>query len=168
MTEAQIAEKMVVRSRGNAHDTAHFMRVWAWARTVGMLEGLDEKTQFILEAASIVHDIACPLCREKYGSADGKLQEKESPPLVKEFFSGTDVPDEYVERISFLAAHHHTCDGIDGADYAILLEADFLVNAADGGYGPQSVRRFHDRVARTASEKRLIREAFRLEESPAL
>ena len=32
----------------------------------------------ILEIAAIVHDIACPLCREKYGRADGYLQEQES------------------------------------------------------------------------------------------
>jgi len=43
--------------------------------------------------AAIVHDIACPLCRIKYGNTNGKVQE------------------------------------VEGADYQILLEADFIVNA---------------------------------------
>lgn len=32
------------------------------------------------------------------------------------------------ERVSYLVGHHHTYDHIDGMDYQILVEADFLVN----------------------------------------
>ena len=48
------------------------------AKTIGELEGLDRHTQEVLELAAVVHDIACPLCREKYGNASGKNQERES------------------------------------------------------------------------------------------
>ena len=48
----------------------------------------------------MVHDIACPLCREKYGDADGKHQELESPPLVEAFFAELPVARPDVERIS--------------------------------------------------------------------
>ena len=34
-----------------------------------------------------------------------------------------------VERICYLIGHHHTYKDVDGADYQLLLEADFLVNA---------------------------------------
>ena len=46
------------------------------------------RSQYILEAAAVIHDIACPLCREKYGNADGKHQEAESEPLVRAFLQG--------------------------------------------------------------------------------
>ena len=46
-------------------------------KTIGELEGIDKDTQFILEVAAIVHDIACPICREKYGNTNGKHQEKD-------------------------------------------------------------------------------------------
>jgi len=36
------------------------------AKITGSLEGIDEKTFDTLEIAAIVHDISCPLCREKY------------------------------------------------------------------------------------------------------
>ena len=61
----KIVNKMIDFYRGNRSDVRHFLKVYAYAQTIGRLEGLDEKTQNTLEIAAIVHDIACPLCREK-------------------------------------------------------------------------------------------------------
>ena len=83
MTTAEIARKMVAYSNGNRHDVNHFMKVWAFAKTIGECEGLNKASQDILEIAAIVHDIACPLCREKYGNTNGKYQELEGPALVR-------------------------------------------------------------------------------------
>ena len=105
------------------------MKVWAFANMIGRKSNLDEKTQQTLDLAAIVHDIACPLCRKKYGNASGKHQEEESEPLVREFFAAFGEEGIDVERIVFLVTHHHTYTDIDGIDHQILLEADFLVNA---------------------------------------
>lgn len=107
------------------------------AKTIGALEGLDKHTQKVLELAAVVHDISCPLCREKYGNTDGKNQELESPLLVEALFDGLPVECSDVERISWLVAHHHTYTNIDGPDHQILLEADFLVNAGESSYHAQ-------------------------------
>lgn len=56
-----ITENMIEYSGGNLHDISHFMKVWAYAKTLCELEGLVGHTQFILETAALVHDIACPL-----------------------------------------------------------------------------------------------------------
>lgn len=85
MLTASVMEKMIACSKGNLHDIDHFLKVWALAKTIGEQEGLDAHTQKLLELAAIVHDIACPLCREKYGDTNGKHQERESPPLVESF-----------------------------------------------------------------------------------
>ena len=85
MTTAEIARKMVSYSNGNRHDVNHFMKVYAFAKTIGECEGLDKAAQDILEIAALVHDIACPLCREKYGNTNGKYQELEGPALVRDF-----------------------------------------------------------------------------------
>ena len=82
---SKIVEKMIEYSEGNLHDINHFMKVWGYAKNIGELEGLDEHTRFILEIAAVTHDIACPLCREKYGNTNGKLQEKEGAELVARF-----------------------------------------------------------------------------------
>ena len=68
MTISELTAKMIAFSEGDFHDISHFLKVWAYAKTIGELEELDAETQFVLESSAIVHDIACPLCREKYGS----------------------------------------------------------------------------------------------------
>ncbi len=124
-----IIRKMIDMSNGNLHDINHFMKVYAFSRMIGLQEGLPEITQTILEATAVIHDIACPLCREKYGNANGKFQEQEGVPLAQSFLSDAELPGEMKERIIYLVGHHHTYAGVDGMDYQILLEADFLVNA---------------------------------------
>ncbi len=79
-------QKMVEFYKGDLHDIDRFLKVWAMTKTIGELEGLDKHAQEILELAAVVHDIACPLCRDKYGDTNGKHQELESPPLVEAFF----------------------------------------------------------------------------------
>ena len=91
MTIAQVMQKMISFSEGNIHDIDHFIRVWTYAKTIGELEHLDQETQYILEVAAITHDIACPLCREKYGNTNGKYQEAEGIPMVKDFLRDTGV-----------------------------------------------------------------------------
>ena len=135
MTISQIIEKMIAFSDGNIHDIDHFIRVWTYARTIGELENLDRETQFLLEVAAITHDIACPLCRVKYGNTNGKYQEEEGVPMVKEFLSDTGIAEEVIDRVAFLVGHHHTFSGIDGIDYQILIEADYIANATENGYG---------------------------------
>ena len=142
---------MIAFYKGNIHDIDHFIKVWSYAKTIGELEGLDAHTQEVLELAAVIHDISCPLCREKYGNAPGKLQEQESPPLVAEFFEGLPVAKEDVERISWLAAHHHTYTDVDGLDHRILLEADYIVNAAENSLPRASTERMSPRLARLSS-----------------
>ena len=82
MTVAEAMKKMILLSNGNRHDINHFLKVHAYAAAIGACEGLPEDTLQTLELAAIVHDIACPLCREKYGTTNGKYQELEGAPLT--------------------------------------------------------------------------------------
>ena len=164
MTVSQIVEKMIRLSEGNIHDIEHFLKVWSYAKTIGELEGLDPGTQFILESAAVTHDIACPVCRIKYGNASGKLQEKESPPLITAFFADTDMDERQTDRVSFLVGHHHTYEGIDGPDWQILLEADYIVNASENNYSADHIKNFLEAYAKTSSGKRLIRQIFGIQD----
>lgn len=153
-------QRMIEFYRGNHHDINHFLKVWAMAKTIGELEALDAHTQEVLELAAVIHDIACPLCREKYGHADGKHQELESPPLVEAFFAELPVDRADVERITWLAAHHHTYTDIGGIDHQILLEADYLVNADEHGHSRAAIENFRQRVFRTASGTQLLESIY--------
>lgn len=162
MTIPRILEKMIAFSQGNLHDIDHFIRVWTYARLIGQLERLDRETQLVLEIAAITHDIACPLCREKYGSTDGRLQEAEGMVLVRDFLAEAGLTELQLSRISFLVGRHHTYTGVANVEWQILLEADYMANAAENGYPKEDIRRFLDTVARTPSGKRLIRSVFGL------
>ena len=126
MTVLETAKKMIDYSHGNLHDINHFMKVYAYAKMIAEGEQLDPDTQKLVEMTALVHDIACPLCRVKYGNTNGKNQEKESAALIAEFFKDSDLPQDFTDRISFLVSHHHTIDQIDGIDYQIIIEADYL------------------------------------------
>lgn len=156
MIVSSAIEKMIAFYQGNRHDINHFLKVWAFAQTIGEQEGLDDQTQLTLELAAVVHDIACPLCRQKYGNANGKYQELESPPLVEGFFADMPVERDMAERISWLVVHHHTYTHVDGLDYQILLEADFLVNADEGGLARAAIENMRQSVFRTGAGIRLL------------
>ena len=160
MIVSSAIEKMIAFYQGNLHDINHFLKVWAFAKTIGEQEGLDDQTQLTLELAAVVHDIACPLCRQKYGNANGKYQELESPPLVEGFFADMPVERDMAERISWLVAHHHTYTHVDGLDYQILLEADFLVNAGESEYSKQAIENFCKKVFRTEAGTHLLKSMF--------
>ena len=163
MTIAQIMQKMIAFSEGNIHDIDHFIRVWTYAKTIGELEQLDEETQYILEAAAITHDIACPLCREKYGNTNGKHQEEEGAELVRAFLADAGMTGAQLERVAYLVGHHHTFTGVDGMDWQILLEADTIANATENGYGETNVRNFIQKIMKTDSGKRLAMDVFCLD-----
>ena len=160
MKVAKIMEKMISFSNGNLHDIDHLIRVWTYAKTIGELEKLDSETLFILEVAAITHDIACPLCREKYGNTNGKYQENEGIPLVKELLRDTGMTDPQINRVAFLVGHHHTFTGIEGVDWQILIEADYIANASENGYSEQNIQSFIEKNAKTESGKQLIRQVF--------
>lgn len=162
MTVAELTKKMVEYSDGNLHDIAHFLKVYAYAKTIGQCEGLDDGTQKILEIAALVHDIACPLCRKKYGSTLHKKQEEEGQVLAAEFLRDSGLALEEVERIAYLVGHHHTLTDVEGLDYRILLEADFLVNAEEKGYGAEQAKSGLDVIFRTQTGTALLRSIYHL------
>ena len=160
MTVAEVIKKMVEYSKGDLHDINHFMKVYAYAKTIAEGENLSPEQQKLVEVTAVVHDIACPLCRVKYGNANGKHQEEESAALIKEFFADSDLPKEFVDRVSYIVSHHHTITGIDGIDYQILVEADFLVNLAEEQSSRETIESVKGKIFKTKTGIWLINKIF--------
>lgn len=158
----EILVKMVAYSEGNLHDINHFMKVYGFARTIGKSEGLPAAEQKTLEIAAILHDIACPLCRSKYGNTNGKHQEEEGGPLTRDFLQPFQLPEAMKERVIWLVSHHHTLTAIDGADYQILIEADYLVNADESHYSRENVQNMYEKVFRTKTGRELLKTMYLL------
>ena len=160
MILSRLLSRMIAYSNGNLHDIDHFLKVWAYARAIGTQEDLPPEVQTTLEAAAIVHDIACPLCRKKYGSTHGPYQEAEGALLAADFLKDSGLSQTVIDRVVYLVGHHHTYTGVDGADYQILLEADYLVNAGESGYPPEAIRRTRETVFKTAAGTALLDSLF--------
>lgn len=103
---------------------------------------------------------ACPLCREKYGDTNGKHQEAEGVPMVRDFLRGTGLTETQIHRVAFLVGHHHTFTDVCGRDYQILLEADYIANASENGYERRNVENFIGRFMWTESGKALAKAVF--------
>lgn len=159
-TSSAVARRMIAYSDGNLHDISHFLKVYALAKLIGEGEGLGERDQLTLEIAALVHDIACPLCRSKYGSTQGKYQEAEGMVIADEFLKDTPLPEGVRERVVFLVGHHHTYTSVDGPDYQALLEADYLVNADESRYSEDNLRNAREKIFRTATGTDLLRAMY--------
>lgn len=159
---SSLIDEMIAYDKGDPRRIQHFMKVHDFARTIGQLEGLDEDTLYILESAAVVHDIGIHVCEEKYGSCEGKLQEKEGPALAKEMLERLGYEQKVIDRVCYLVGHHHTYTNIDGVDYQILVEADFLVNLYEDAVSLDAVRKAYEKIFRTESGKKICRNMFGL------
>lgn len=160
MTVAEVTKKMIEYSNGNLHDINHFMKVYGYAKTISECENIDKDTKEILEVAALLHDIACPLCREKYGNTNGKYQEEEGKILTAEFLKDTGYSEEFINRVVYLVGHHHTLTNIEGMDYQILIEADYLVNADESSYSKENIKNMLEKVFKTSTGSKLLKSMY--------
>lgn len=64
------------------------------------------------------------------------------------------------ERVQYLIAHHHTYDNIDGIDYQILVEADFLVNIMEDSLSKEAALNAYHSIFKTECGKKICKETF--------
>ncbi len=154
---ARLIQAMVEYDAGDVPRIQHFMKVHDFAVTIAQLEGVDEETVFVLETAAILHDIGIHVSEQKYGNCNGKHQEEEGPAEARRVLAqvGGYTPGQ-TERVCFLIAHHHTYKNVEGIDWQILLEADFLVNAYEDHLDKKGIRTFEEKVFKTRTGRHLL------------
>ena len=162
--EDKLFMEMIRYYSGDAKRIQHFVKVHAFAKLIGEMEQLDEKTMKILETAAYVHDIGIKPAESKYGKCNGKLQEKEGPAVAGEMLAKLGFENKIIERVCYLVGHHHTYTNIDGKDYQILVEADFLVNLFEESSPMKSIQSVYQKIFKTESGKKICRTMFAMTE----
>lgn len=152
----RLTDAMCAYDAGDSRRIHHFLKVYALARQIGLAEGLDDETQFILEAAALTHDIGIKPAEALTGLSTGPLQEKLGPPEAENMLAALGFPEAAAERVCFLIGHHHTYTGVAGLDWRILLEADYLVNMIEGRHPDAAIDQARDTFFQTAEGKRLL------------
>ena len=157
---APLIQKMIAYNHGDAKRINHALKVHNYTKTIAILEKVNEYDLFNLESAAILHDIGIKVCEKKYNSTEGKLQEKEGPVIAEKLLSDLGFSGEVSERVQYLIAHHHTYNNIDGIDYQILVEADFLVNMCEDELSEEALQNAYRNIFRTETGKKICREMY--------
>lgn len=163
--EYDLMNRMMDYYTGDPARIQHFVKVYTFARVIGTGEGLDESTMEILGAAALVHDIGIRIAEEKYGSSAGHLQEQEGPAEADRMLRQAGYTEEVIARVCYLVGHHHTYTNIDGIDYQILVEADFLVNLYEDETGRKGIGNAYRSIFVTETGKRICRTMFAIEDT---
>ena len=137
-----VKEKMIEYYAGDSRRVHHFLKVHSFAKLIAEIENMDPGEQEVLEIAA--------------------LQEQEGPPEARRLLRDAGADERAVERACYLVAHHHTYRNIDGLDYQILVEADFLVNLYEDKADMDTIIKAYDNIFVTESGKRLCRQLFSL------
>lgn len=156
MKTGDVITAMTAYNAGDARRVNHLIKVFGFAKTIGEREGLDVQTQEILEIAALTHDIGIRISERKYGNCSGVHQQEEGPPEARALLTSLGAEEEIIDRVCWLIAHHHTYNDIQGMDYQILVEADFLVNAYEDEMDEDAIRTVRDKLFRTRSGVELM------------
>lgn len=157
-----LALEMTSYYRGDPDRIQHFFKVHALSRLIGMQEVIDEATLFILEAAAYVHDIGIKPAEAKYNSCAGTYQEELGPFEAEKMLSGLGFDKSVIKRVCYLVGRHHTYSNIDGLDYQILVEADFLVNIFEGHESKEAAEAALKNIFKTQTGIKLFKDMYSL------
>lgn len=151
---------MIHYFKGDTKRIQHLIKVHSIARTIGLNEKLPEDVQYLLEVAAITHNIGIKLSEEKFGSAAEKYQEQEGPAEAEKLLREIGYEEEFIDKVCFLIAHHHTYKGIDNTPYRILVEADFLVNIYEDKISMELAKTIKEKIFRTSSSIKMFEDMY--------
>lgn len=150
---AKLARAMIAYDSPDAARVNHALKVHGFASLIARSEGLSDSARFVVEACALLHDIGIHEAERKHGSNAGKFQEMEGPPIAERLIaeSGVRIEGEILERIKRIIGNHHSYRNIDGADFQILVEADFLVNIFEAGMEGPEVEKLRENIFKTGT-----------------
>ena len=129
--------KMIEFYRGDPARIQHFVKVHSFAKLIGEEEHLEE---------------------------NGRLQEQEGPAEAEKMMKSLGFEQDMIDRVSYLVGHHHTYTNINGMDYQILVEADFLVNYFENHSETDTIKKSVKKIFKTETGIRIATEMFFPEE----
>jgi hypothetical protein len=111
--------------------------------------------------AAIIHYDKGDALRIQHLVKAGKYQEMEGPAEAEKLMQKVGgYTENQIERVKYLVGHHHTYTNIDGLDYQILVEADFLVNLDENASECDTAQSVYDKLFRTQAGKQMLTDIF--------
>jgi len=138
----------------------HALKVYDFACLIAYETGVDDEQRQIIEITALLHDIGIKEAERKYNSSDSRYQEQEGPAIARKLLEPYHLDVKTVDRICYIIGNHHTYTKIDGTDFQILVEADFIVNIYEDGMKPEVVQSLKKRIFKTESGTRLVGDLY--------
>ena len=159
-TIAKVALAMMQKNSGDLRRIEHSLKVYGYAQLLGVAESLDDQTLKILELTALLHDIGIHVAERKYGLSSSHYQEVEGPPVAREILTNLFFEAEVIERVCYIINKHHTFTAIDGVDFQLLVEADFLVSSSEDQMSEHQITHFAKNIFRSPSGLEYLRLLF--------
>jgi len=155
-----VMEAMIGYFGGDTRRINHALKVFAFARIISYHEHLDQETENTLLYTALLHDIGIVEAERKYRSSAGNYQQIEGPPVARKILEELGIAVPAIDRVCFITGNHHSYTKIDGIDFQILVEADFLVNIFEDEMDEAATVSVYDRIFKTDAGKRLLRTMY--------
>ncbi len=126
--ENKMSERMKQYFENDKKYIDHALKVLEYAKEILKQENGDSNIVF---SAAILHDIGIKLCKKKYNSTGGQLQEIEGPPIARKILNELEVDINIIDEVCDIIASHHSPGEIDTPNFKIIWDADWLVNLGD-------------------------------------
>ncbi|WP_026486663.1 HD domain-containing protein [Caldanaerobius polysaccharolyticus] len=157
----QVLKRAVLYFECDARRIHHLLKVYTFARNIAVLEGLAGNELVTVEISAILHDIGIKEAERKYNSSSARFQQEEGPGIAREILTPFGLEPGLVDRVCFIIGNHHTYTKIDGIDFQILVEADFLVNIFEEGIkDPDAIRSIKEKYFKTPTGIAYIESVF--------
>ncbi|MGC8765988.1 MAG: HD domain-containing protein [Brevinematia bacterium] len=157
----KVMEKMIEYFGNDVKRINHALKVFSFASLIAEKEiGSDIFLKNVVYFAGLLHDIGIKEAERKYNSNAGKYQEIEGPEIAENILREFYISDDIISRVSFIIGNHHSYDRIDGVDFQILVEADFLVNIFEDGMQLNAIEGVREKIFKTETGKKLLETMF--------
>jgi len=137
LREALLAEMKRVFG-DDARRIGHALEVLGYAEQILSAEGGDP---MVVTAAAILHDIGIHEAERRHGSAAGKYQQIEGPPIARAVLQKLGADSDRVEHVCDIIGQHHTLGGMDSLEFRIIWDADRLANIPEEQAGKPPAER---------------------------
>jgi HD superfamily phosphodiesterase len=151
-----VMKKMIGYFQNDVQRINHALKVFDFTQIISADNSLDHKTREVIAYTAILHDIGIKEAENKYNSSHAKYQEMEGPSIARGILSELNISKETIDRVCFIIENHHSYKKIDGIDFQIIVEADFLVNILEEGMNKDSINNINKRIFKTESGKKLL------------
>jgi hypothetical protein len=155
-----VLEQMILYFKNDVRRINHSLKVVGYAVAITGKEDVTDKESFTIGLAAALHDIGIKEAERKYNSTAGRYQEEEGPPIARKILEECCVETAIIDRVCYLVGNHHSYHKIDGVDFQILVEADFLVNIFEDAMDWASVESIRMKYFKTQTGIKLLNSMY--------